>query len=143
MSILASQLFSKLSPRKSIKARLIWNTVSLVLPQLAELLQNLIANGIKFHHLKRSPQVKIFATQQDNTWLFTVRDNGIGIKPENSDRIFQMFQRLHSQQEYPGTGIGLATCKKIVEHHGGKIWVESEPGKRTSFFFTIPAANYK
>ena len=114
-------------------------TISANHNQLAELLQNLIANGIKFHHLERSPQVQISAIQQEDNWLFTVRDNGIGIKPENRDRIFQMFQRLHSQQEYPGTGIGLATCKKIVELHGGKIWIESQNDIGTSFHFTIPA----
>ena len=108
--------------------------------QLTELLQNLICNAIKFCPQERSPHVKISAQQQDREWLFEVRDNGIGIAPDNCDRIFQMFQRLHNHSEYPGTGIGLATCKKIVERHGGRIWVESEFGKGTSFYFTIPVS---
>ena len=103
------------------------------------MLQNLIDNAIKFRTPERSPQVKITAEPSEGAWLFAVHDNGIGIKPEQFECIFQMFQRLHSSYEYPGTGIGLANCKKIVEHHGGKIWVESEPNKGTSFFFTIPA----
>jgi two-component system, sensor histidine kinase and response regulator len=107
--------------------------------QLAELLQNLICNGIKFHRADIFPEVNILAKQKEDEWLFEIRDNGIGIDPEQFEYIFQMFQRLHSRQEYPGTGIGLATCKKIVEHHGGKIWVESQPDRGASFFFTIPA----
>ena len=106
--------------------------------QLIELLQNLICNGIKFCPPERSPKVTISAKKQDREWLFEVSDNGIGIELENCDRIFQMFQRLHSDREYPGTGIGLATCKKIVEHHGGRIWVESEFGKGTRFYLTLP-----
>lgn len=111
--------------------------------QLTELLQNLICNAIKFCPPERSPQIRISVEQKEQEWLFKVRDNGIGIEPENCERIFQMFQRLHSDREYSGTGIGLATCKKIVEHHGGKIWVEYEFGKRTRFYFTIPVATPK
>ncbi|BAY83701.1 two-component hybrid histidine kinase [Calothrix parasitica NIES-267] len=108
--------------------------------QLVELLQNLICNGIKFHSQGELPQIRISAQQKKDKWVFRVHDNGIGIEPEQFEAIFQMFQRLHSPQEYPGTGIGLATCKKIVEHHGGEIWVESELGKGTSFYFTIPVS---
>lgn len=109
--------------------------------QLAELLQNLIGNAIKFHRLGTPPQVRISAQRQNNKWLFEVRDNGIGIEPQQFDRVFQMFQRLHSDLEYPGTGIGLATCKKIIELHEEKIWVESQPDRGTSFYFTLRQGN--
>jgi len=105
--------------------------------QLVQLFQNLIANSIKFHG-KDIPRVHVSAQDHGREWVFSIRDNGIGIESQYADRVFLIFQRLHTRQEYPGTGIGLAICKRIVERHGGKIWFESEPGKGSTFFFAIP-----
>ena len=105
--------------------------------QLVQLFQNLIANSIKFCR-QDIPLIDIAARRRENEWLFYVRDNGIGIDLEYADRIFIIFGRLHGRREYPGTGIGLAMCKRIVERHGGRIWVESQEGKGATFCFTIP-----
>jgi signal transduction histidine kinase len=104
--------------------------------QLLQLFQNLISNGIKFRG-EEPPRIHVSARREDRKWRFSVRDNGIGIPPEQRERIFEIFKRLH-KEKYPGTGIGLAVCKKIVERHGGRIWAESEPGKGSTFYFTIP-----
>ncbi|KPK29054.1 MAG: hypothetical protein AMJ61_00360 [Desulfobacterales bacterium SG8_35_2] len=104
--------------------------------QLLQLFQNLISNAIKFRG-NESPRIHISSKEGEGEWIFSISDNGIGISKEFMDRIFIIFQRLHPISKYPGTGIGLAVCKKIVERHGGKIWIESEPGKGSTFYFSI------
>jgi len=106
--------------------------------QLTQVFQNLIDNAIKFHG-DEPPRIHVSAVIQGNECVCSVKDNGIGIAPEYWERVFLLFQRLHPRREYPGTGIGLAICKRIVEQHGGRIWVESEPGIGSTFYFTVPA----
>jgi len=104
--------------------------------QLVQLMQNLVGNAIKFRR-EEPPCVHVTAEKQGPQWLFSVEDNGIGIDPKYNDRVFAIFQRLHTRKEYPGTGIGLAICRRIVERHGGRIWFESKPGNGTIFRFTL------
>jgi light-regulated signal transduction histidine kinase (bacteriophytochrome) len=104
--------------------------------QVVQLFQNLIGNAIKFR--REAPLIRIFAVEDGDRCTFAVADNGIGIASEQLDRIFGMFQRLHTTAEYPGTGIGLAICKRIVERHGGRIWAVSQPGQGSTFCFTMP-----
>jgi light-regulated signal transduction histidine kinase (bacteriophytochrome) len=104
--------------------------------QLSQLLQNLVDNAMKFVKDKE-PKIEISFQENANDWQFSVKDNGIGIKPEFQEKVFYIFQRLHSEDAYAGTGIGLAICKKVVDLHNGKIWFESEYGFGTTFHFTI------
>ena len=105
--------------------------------QLHQLLHNLLSNAIKFVG-DRDPRIHISAVEDDAEWTVSVRDNGIGMEADSVDRIFVMFQRLHTHEEYPGTGIGLAICKRIVDRHGGRIWVDSQPHRGSTFVFTLP-----
>ncbi len=125
---------------KETGAKILWEnlpTITADETQMVQLFQNLIGNGIKFHG-SQPTQIKISTVKSEKAWRFDVKDNGIGIDMQYKDRIFVVFQRLHGREEYPGTGIGLAICKSIVERHGGRIWMESELGKGTTFSFTIP-----
>lgn len=106
--------------------------------QVEQVFQNLIANAIKFRHGDRAPEVWVAAEPSDDGWRFAIRDNGIGIEAEYKERVFEMFQRLHGIGEYPGSGLGLALCRKIVERHDGRIWLESEVDQGSTFYFTLP-----
>ena len=112
-------------------------TVPVDAAQLGQLLQNLIGNAIKFRG-DRAPRIHVGIERRNDEWVFSVRDHGIGIEEQNLERIFEVFQRLHTREEYEGTGIGLAVCRKIVERHGGRIWAEPAPGEGSIFSFTIP-----
>jgi signal transduction histidine kinase len=106
--------------------------------QLGRVFQNLLSNALKFAKSDR-PQVRVSATRNDSTWCFTVADNGIGVAAEDRARIFAMFERLHSRDDYAGTGLGLAICQRVVERHGGRIWVDDAPDGGSAFHFTIPS----
>jgi light-regulated signal transduction histidine kinase (bacteriophytochrome) len=108
------------------------------LTQLVQLFQNLIGNAIKYRRAEAAPQVTVTARTSATEHEFTVQDNGIGIDSQYFERVFGVFQRLHTREEYPGTGIGLAICRKIVERHRGRIWIESTLGSGTAFHFTLP-----
>ena len=105
--------------------------------QMLQVFENLITNAIKFRG-KEPPKIDIFAQNNGEEWIFAVKDNGIGISPKHQEQIFEVFKRLHTKEEYPGTGIGLSITQKIIERHNGRIWVESELGKGSTFYFTIP-----
>jgi light-regulated signal transduction histidine kinase (bacteriophytochrome) len=113
-------------------------TIPGVESHLARLFQNLLSNAIKFRAAEPT-RIRVEAERAGEDWLLTVADNGIGLHPRYAERIFALFQRLHSRDDYPGTGIGLTTARKIVERHGGRIWVESAPGRGARFRFTLPA----
>jgi light-regulated signal transduction histidine kinase (bacteriophytochrome) len=107
--------------------------------EMKQLFQNLLTNAIKFRKKEVTPKIRISVKKNKNAYEFSFKDNGIGIDKKHSDRIFIIFQRLHSRNEYQGSGIGLAHCKKIVELHGGRIWIDSKPDEGTKFLFTIRA----
>lgn len=107
--------------------------------QLTHLFQNLVGNALKYRNA-RKPEICVSARNEGAFVIFSIQDNGIGIEPQYCERIFQMFQRLHTAKEYSGTGIGLALCRKIVERHGGRLWVESTPGEGSTFLFSLPLA---
>lgn len=104
--------------------------------QIRQIFQNLISNSIKFH--QTPPRIHVSAEENDEEWILCVSDEGIGIDSEHHIKIFDVFKRLHTRKEYAGTGIGLSICKRIIERHNGRIWIESEPDKGANFYFTIP-----
>jgi light-regulated signal transduction histidine kinase (bacteriophytochrome) len=139
MNIILGQAISNLSIKIKEKNALITNDELPVVTadggQMLQLFQNLISNAIKF--CNNSPRIHMSSKEEPDEYIFSVKDNGIGIEPQYFNRIFQIFQRLHTREEYSGTGIGLAICRRIIERHGGKIWVESIPGQGAIFYFTL------
>lgn len=124
-------------------AKVVFDNLPAVLGQkttIRLLFQNLISNALKYHKKEVPPLIKISAKEKGKFYEFKIEDNGIGIEPKYHDKIFLMFRRLHTRKEYAGTGMGLATCKKIVQHHGGEIGLTSEVGKGSAFYFTLPKA---
>lgn len=142
MAALAAECKAVLKePLKAAGGDISWEDLPVIVGdrhQLRQLLQNLFGNAIKFRRADTHPQIRLHAEKNPEGWLFQVSDNGIGIEPQYRERIFQIFQRLHTRDQYPGTGIGLAVCKRVVQNHGGNIWVESTVGTGSTFFFTIP-----
>lgn len=128
--------------RQYADAELTWDELPVIRgeePLLTNLLANLVSNSIKFRRPDVPPRVHVSARLVDDEWEITCRDNGIGIEPEFADKIFVIFQRLHSKDAYPGTGIGLAIVKKIAEYHGGRVWVDTDAEEGTTVRFTLPA----
>lgn len=120
-----------------------WDTPATVMAQeslVTQLLTNLVGNALKFVPPERLPVVRVTSVQEGAQVQVSVTDNGIGIEPQNTERVFEIFQRLNQRDAYAGNGMGLAICRRIVEHHGGRLWLESTPGQGSSFHFTLPAA---
>ncbi len=139
--VLRHALFTFEAEIKGTKATIIHNPLPTVMGdqrQLTQVFQNLLGNALKFRNAARPLVIEFGARKEQTGWLIWLQDNGIGMEPDKQDRIFEPFQRLHSQDEFAGMGLGLAICRKIVERHGGRIWAESEPDKGANFFFTIP-----
>lgn len=108
--------------------------------QMRQVFQNILGNALKFRAEGRVPEIHISASREESQWILRVKDNGIGIDPRQYERIFMLFQRLHGRDKYSGAGIGLAVCKRIVERHGGRIWVESQVGQGSTFYLALPDA---
>jgi light-regulated signal transduction histidine kinase (bacteriophytochrome) len=134
-------LFNLHSSIEECHAKVTYDTLPVVLgdeSQITQVFQNLIGNGLKFRRNEIQPKIHVSAEKKDNKYIFSISDNGIGMEPQYTDRIFEVFKRMHPIGEYEGAGIGLAIVKRIIERHGGRIWVESEYGVGSTFYFTIP-----